>query len=486
MTSMPETGFQTDQQSSGIFGSIPLIIWQRRWYVIIPAIVIAICSTAAAFYLPRAYVSKAVFLVVSEDLPGQSANSPATEIIDRRIAKIREQILSRPDLVDLIQTHNLYNASARSEPLSVLVERMRNATDISAVDADITRGAPGKAGAGSIAFSLTFEYPRAPEAQLVAQTFVNRLLTLDASESQTKAQADVRFLEDQQASLQTQVSQIEGQINQITGSNGAALANSGSLGMITIGGGDYDSQVANLRRENAQLTAQMGNSAVGRDPGVVAAEAQLAAARARFSDDHPDVKLAQNQLAAAKANASSFQTHTVSSSVQSQIAANNQAIAQLENARSAAQGRAATIAAAQARGPVVAQQVAQLQAKAEQIRTDYGKVSSNLLNARSLAKLTDEQHGERLTLIDPPVTPDVPTKPNRPLLIVGGIFGGLAAGLALALLIELINQPIRSVSALTNIVGAPPLGVIPVLSHKPMRRRRRKRGGQTLDKDETA
>lgn len=483
---MTDSDFQQDQQSSGFLGSIPLIVWQRRWLVILPAILIAIFSTAAAFYLPRTFVSKAVFLVVSEDLPGQAANLPATDIIDRRIAKIREQILSRPDLVDLIQTHNLYNVASRSEPLSVLVERMRTATDISAVDADISRGSPGKAGAGSIAFSLTFEYPRAAEAQLVAQTFVNRLLTLDASESQTKAQADVRFLEDQQASLQTQVSQIEGQINQITGRNGAALANSGGLGMITIGGGDYDGQITNLRRENAQLNAQMGNSAVGRDPGVVAAEAQLAAARARYSDDNPDVKLAQSQLAAAKANASSFQTHTVSSSVQSQIAANNQAIAQFENARSAAQGRAATVAAAQARGPVVAQQVAQLQAKAEQIRADYGRVSSNLLNARSLAKLTDEQHGERLTLIDPPVTPDVPTKPNRPLLILGGIFGGLAVGLALALLVEMINRPIRSVAVLTNIMGAPPLGVIPVLSKKPIRRRRRNRREATRDKDEMA
>lgn len=473
MTSVPGADYQDEEQSSGSLGNIPLIIWQRRWLVIIPAVLIAIGATVAAFVIPRTYVSKAVLLVESQDLPGQTANGPSTETIDRRIAKIREQILSRPDLVDLIQQHNLYNASARAEPLSVTVDRMRKATDISAVDADITAGAPGKPGAGSIAFALTFEYPQAPEAQLVAQTFVNRLLTLDASESRGKAEENVHFLEDQQAKLQTQVSEIEGQINQVTGRNGAALANSGGLGMITIGGGDYDSQIANLNRENAQLRAQGGGAAVGRDPAVVAAEAQLAAARARFSDDHPDVKLAENQLAAAKANASSFQSHTVNPGNQGQIASNNQAIASLMSARAAAQGRAATAAAAQARGPVVAQQVAQLTAKADQVRGDYAKVSSQLLNAQSIAKLTDEQRGERLTLIEPPVTPDTPTKPNRPLLIAGGVFGGLFAGLALAFLIEMIYRPIRSVGALTKIVGAPPIGVVPTLSRKPVRRRRR-------------
>ena len=258
--------------------------------------------------------------------------------------------------------------------------------------------------------------------------------------------------------------------------HGAALANASGLGSITIGGGDYDSQIAALRRENAQLQAQSGAVAANRDPNVVAAESLLAAARAQYSDDHPDVKLARSRLAAAKANATSFQTNAVAGSVQKQIEVNNQSIAALSAARASAQGRAASAAAAQARGPVVAQQVSQLQAKAEQIRADLGKVTSNLLNARSIAKLTDEQRGERLTLIDPPVTPDKPNKPNRPLLIGGGIAGGIAVGLALALLIELIQHPIRSVATLTKVAGAPPLAVVPVLSKRPARRRRSRRG----------
>jgi uncharacterized protein involved in exopolysaccharide biosynthesis len=124
------------------------------------------------------------------------------------------------------------------------------------------------------------------------------------------------------------------------------------------------------------------------------------------------------------------------------------------------------MAAAQARGPAVAQQVAQLQARADVLRANLAKVSSALLNARSVSKLTTEQRGERLTLIDPPVTPDSPDKPNRRMIILGGIFGGLAVGLALALLVELVLRPIRSVKTLTALVGAPPLAVVPVLSQQ--------------------
>ena len=457
-------------ESSGFLSSLPIIFWQRRWLVIIPFVVVSVVAVAAAFLLPRSYQAKAILLVESQDLPTE-ADAPLGEVIDRRMAKIRQQILSRPDLVGLIQANNLYDAASRSQPLSELVEKMRAATDISAVDADIATGGQGR-NKGSIAFSLTFDYPQAAQAQLVAQTFVDRLLKLDASETQGQAETNVHFLEDQESSLQTQVSALETQINRITGQNGAALASAGGLGMLSLGGGgDYEGQIAQLKRQNAELAAQTGSAAVESNADVVAAQAQLAVARARYADNHPDVQLAESRLAAAKTAAAALQANSVSSTVQRQIAANNAAIGQLSQARSVERARAATMAAAQARGPAVAQQVAQLQARADVLRANLAKVSSALLNARSVSKLTTEQRGERLTLVDPPVTPDTPDKPNRRMLILGGLFGGLAICLALALLVELVLRPIRSVKTLTSLVGAPPLAVVPVLSQQTTARR---------------
>ena len=462
MTEAPGSAPEQDQESSNLLGTLPIILWQRRWLIIIPTVLISAIAIAAAFLMPSSYRAKAELLVESQNLPDSTVSASLDNVIDRRIAKIRQQILARPDLVGLIQANNLYDANNRKQPLSVLVDRMRAATDISAVDAEIK--SQGGQNAGSIAFQLTFDYPAAAQAQLVAQTFVDRLLRLDASQTQGDAQANVHFLEDQETALQSQVSQIEAQINQITGQNGSALANAGGLGMISLGGNDYESQIASLRRENVQLQSQLGGIGVNRDPGVQAAEAALAAAKAQYSDNYPDVKLAEIRLAAARANAKNTQSNIIAGTVQQQVNANNQAIAQLEAARGTSLSRAAAIASAQSRGPVVQQQVAQLTAKAQLLRDQLGKVSSNLLSARSVVKLANEQLGERLSLIEPPVTPDTPTSPNRPLLILGGIALGLAAGLVLALAVEMFAQPIRSVSALTKLVGVPPLAVVPVLS----------------------
>lgn len=448
-------------QAPGLLASLPTILWQRRWLLLVPAVLLTVAGIAAAFLLPRSYQARATLLVNSKDLPDATVPGGG-DPIDRRMARIRQQILSRPDLVELIQANDLYDASKRAEPLSTLVERMRKATDISAVNADI-QSAPSGASSGSVAFQLTFTYPQPGPAQLVAQTFVDRLIKLDTSQTQADADSNVNYLQDQEASLQGQVAQVEGRMRQVAGANGTALSSAGAIMMSGGAGIDYAGQIAALQRENAQLAGQ-ATTAVDRDANVVAAEAALTAAQATYSDSHPDVQIARKRLEIARAAAGGLSSRNVSTAVHQQIAANNVAIGDLNRQRAGEQGRIATMAAAQARGPAAQQEVQQLQSRAEMLRANLARVSTSLLNARSVSKLTDEQRGERLQLIEPPVTPDHPTSPNRLMLIAGGMVGGLAAGLGLVLLAELILRPIRSAAQLTQLLGEPPLAVVPVLN----------------------
>lgn len=458
-------GAGDDVPAPNMLASLPSILWQRRWLIVIPAVLIAIAAIAAAYLLPRSYVARATLLVESQNLPDASSQTASQgDPIDRRIAGIRQQILSRPNLVELIQANDLYNVSRRSEPLSTLVERMRKATDISAVNADIQAN-PSGSNSGSIAFALTFTYPQAGPAQAVAQTFVDKLLKLDATQTQADAQTSVNYLQDQQNDLQSQIAQIEGRMRQVAGANGAALSSANAVMMSGGGGIDYAGQIAQLQRENAQLAAQ-ASSATERDPNVVSAEAALTAAQSTYSDNHPDVQIARKRLEIARANATSLSGRLTSTAVRQQIAANNAAIAGLNSQRASEQSRVASLAAAQARGPAAQQEVQQLQARAEMLRANLARISTSLLNARSVSKLGNGERGERLTLIEPPVTPDHPTSPNRPVLIVGGIIGGIVVGLALAMLVELIQRPIRSAAQLAGVFGEPPLAVVPVLNAK--------------------
>jgi uncharacterized protein involved in exopolysaccharide biosynthesis len=453
-----------NEQGGGIIPYLPAILWQRRWWIIAPAVAGTVAGIAAAALTPASYQSSATLLVESPQIPTNVAGQVApTNVIDRRIASVRQQILSRPDLIELIEGNNLYAEERQRGKLAEVLDTMRGSTSITPVSADI-----GGSGSNTIAFSLSFRYPDPVKAQIVAQDFVERLVKLDASQTAEQVTGTVEFLQQRANDLSGQVSAIERQIESIKLANGMALSTGSSM-MIQSGSGGYEAQIAQLRRDNAQLTAQLRqqSGAADRDPVVAAAETALASARAIYSDNHPDVRAAEQRLAEAKRlGAQNVSRADVGSAIRNQIAANNASIANLQSAMNTEESRTAALAQAQARAPAVLEQIAQLQARADGLRSNYQAAQTDLLNARGSAQISEQRRGERLTVIDPPVVADKPTSPNRPVLVLGGLVAGAGLGVAIAFLLELIARPIRGVGALQSVIGEPPLVIVPKLGRK--------------------
>jgi polysaccharide biosynthesis transport protein len=455
--------YDTQEFDGGsLIAQIPVIIWQRKWLFIIPLLLCLIAAIAAYFILPTVYQSKAVLLVQSPLLPQDVAGEGANDVVDRRIARIRQQVLSRPGLIELINKHELYKSFRERKPLSETIEAMRDAIDISVMTADVQQSGANKS--ATIAVNLSYDYSDPKKAQGVAQDLTSKILDIDASVNSEQASSTKQFLADQSEGLAAQISELESRIAGIKAANGSVLSNSG-MGMFGGSSGSYDVQISALQRENAQLNTQRDQASKSddRDPIVSQAEAQLAALRAVYSDDHPDVVTAKQRLREAKLLAKQNVTKLPLDSINQQIAFNNAQIAQLRAAQAGDSARISSAMNAQSRGPVVLQEIAALQQKLDGLNAQYQNVSGKLLAAQAGVKAEDQQMGERLTVVDPPVIPDTPTSPN--ILLLGG--GGLGAGLALGLLMvfgmELFMQPIRGPAALTNLLGEAPMVVIPTV-----------------------
>lgn len=446
-----------------LFNHLPTILWHRRLYVIVSFVVLFLAGVITAYMLPTLYRSSATMLVESQDLSTNVVEAPGTGQIEERIARIREQVLSRGDLISLIEQNDLYPAERRSKPMSAVVDKMRKSTTVGALEGDIGPGGAGKSNV--IAIKMDFDYPDPAKAQAVMQAYVTQFLRMDSEEIEDQANLTVRFLQDQAGRLRTQISALEGQITALKASNGAVLAGAG--GPTFVDTGSYTAQITNLENQNRQLIAQSAGGAA--DPQVAAAEAALAVAQALYSDSHPDVVLARERLAAAKRNAPSGSSG-LSPVVQEQIRANNATIAQLNAARNAAVERANRAMAGQASAPAILERATQLENQANTLREQYREVANNLLKAQGSARLANEQRAERLSLVEPPNLPDTPHWPNRPLVIAAGAAAGLGLGFLLALLVELLNRPMRSPAQLQG-MGLNVLGVVPVLQQKPRKKR---------------
>jgi uncharacterized protein involved in exopolysaccharide biosynthesis len=440
---------------------LPVILWQRRYYILACFLVALALGVVAAFGLPRTYRSTATLLVQSQDLPTTIVESPTNGAVEQRIARIREQVLSRGDLIQLIEQNDLYPRERRTQPLSKIIEKMRHSTSVGALSSDI--GQQSGTQNNTIAIAMSFDYPDPGKAQAVLQSFVSKFLSMDSEDVEDQATLTVRFLQDQANKLQSQITEIEGQLTSLKARNGAALASSGMPPMLDTG--SFSTQIAALQSENRQLLAQSRRGGNGND-ALASAEAALAAAQAQYSDTHPDVIAAKERVKQLRQIAGSAAPDT---SIQEQIAANNAAIRQLMGQRDSVMARANAAVAGSARAPAILEQAMQLENRAATLRNQYQQVSENLLKAQNSARMATEQRAERLSLVEPANLPDRPFSPNRPLLIAAGAAAGLGLGFLIALALEFVNRPVRSPRQLEQL-DVPVIGLVPLLKTKPQSR----------------
>lgn len=446
-----------DSSPAWMINYLPIIVWQRRYIVLTCLIVMLALGAVAAFGLPRTYRSSATLLVQSQDLPKTIVDSPTNGAVEQRIARIREQVLSRGDLIQLIEQNDLYPTERRSKPLSKIIEKMRHSTSVGALSSDI--GQQSGTENNTIAIAMSFDYPDPGKAQAVLQSFVSKFLSMDSQDVEDQATLTVRFLQDQANKLQTQITDIEGQLTALKARNGAALASSGMPPILDTG--SYSAQIAALQTQNRQLLAQSKRPA-NRNDALASAEAALAAAQSQYSDTHPDVVAAKERVKELRQISASTPPDTA---IQEEIAGNNAAIRQLMEQRDATLAKANAAVAGSARAPAIMEQAMQLENRASTLRTQYQQVSENLLKAQNSARMATEQRAERLSLVEPASLPDQPYSPNRPKLIGLGAAVGLLLGLFIALALELVNRPVRSPRQLEQL-DVPVIGLVPLIKTK--------------------
>ena len=445
----------------GLLTYVPTIIRQRKWWIIIPTLLGLAAAAAAALLIPPTFRSTAVMLVQAPQLPDEVIGPMGNNMVERRIAAIRQRVTSRPDLVELINRHGLYSNRRASEPLSDIIEDMRDSITLTPSTVEMPTGGVREL---TIAFELAFDYHEAAPSQAVAQNLMDRILELDASGNLEQAANTEQFLADQAEGLQAQISDLEGQIAEINARYGRIL---GSTGMAVVGSGtgSYDVQIASLQRDNANLIAQkdLARNSETRDPVVVNAEAALAAARAIYAEGHPDVVMARQRLEEARALAVSNRQRIPLDAIDQQIAFNNSQIAGLRAAKAQEQAQVSAQLSAQSQAPLVQQQLTALQQRLSGLNQQYQGVQARLLAARAGVRAEDEQMGQRLAVVEPPIVPEEPIWPDRLLIFALGAIGGLGLGFALAFVIELALRPIRDPKNLAALTGTAPIGVIPVI-----------------------
>jgi succinoglycan biosynthesis transport protein ExoP len=210
-----------------------------------------------------------------------------------------------------------------------------------------------------------------------------------------------------------------------------------------------------------------------------AARTALADTRERYSPEHPDrIRLERQvadleaQLAAEPAAAPVIGAEPPNSAP---IEADNPAFVQIQAQLSATRNDIAALSAEMVKlhsqadayqrnislSPQVEKQYRELTRDYDNARLKYAEIRSKQVEAKTAQNLEADRKGERFTLIDPPLPPEEPISPNRPLIFIAGLV--LSIGLAIGLLwyLETMDSTVRGRKDLFNLTGIAPLALVP-------------------------
>jgi len=101
------------------------ILLRRKWYIIIPFVVILTGTIAYALRAPKEYRASTLILVTPQKVPEQFVKPTVTSKIEDRLQSISQEIMSRTRLEQVISEFRLYSAEAKGKSLEEIVELMR-------------------------------------------------------------------------------------------------------------------------------------------------------------------------------------------------------------------------------------------------------------------------------------------------------------------------------------------------------------------------
>ncbi|MBH3426244.1 GumC family protein [Pseudomonas alkylphenolica] len=458
------------------------IIKDRALLLGISIVVILAVTVAVAVMVPPLYQSTGTILVESQQISPDLVSANNNSFADERIEVIRQRVMTRDNLLRIIDKYGLYADKGKRFSESDKIDQMRNAI----VVATLSTYVKGR-GEATVAFNVSFEHKRADVAKDVANELVTLFLNENLKQRTERASETTEFLTQEANKLGAELASLENQLADFKQAHANALPEHQALRMSMLSRSelefrevdrDYKAAQEELRYMELELSAANAGLATKADgsrptpaeqqqdlPTLKAEYAQLLT---RYKEAHPDVVAVKRKIQALEATGGKgATTSTVSldvARVRTRISAAQERIASLAEQKRQLVKKMEGYEAEILEAPQVERGLVTLMRDHDNARKKYEEIRAKEMGAKITESLEQENKAERFVLLEPPLMPEKPVKPNRKKIVALGMVLAPAGGAALVMLLEMLNQRVRGVGALESVVGKRVLVAIPYIS----------------------
>ena len=502
----------------------------RSW-LIGPMFAGLVIAVVVAFLWQDTYVSTAVMRITPQQISDRLVPTVVNMQMQQRLEQMRQEILSRGSLIELIQrpSLNLYPRERQRYPMEDIVQDMRNkAIRLNTVDLN---------GRGASAFTISFSYPDRFKAQAVVRELVTKFTEQNVQVQRSQAQLTTQFLTDEMKQAKDRMDGLEKALTNFKQQYLGRLpeqfqANVAQLNTYQMMVSQANESLSRLQQQKLQLETQLQNNntnlnyysslledqvAVGGpaqvrnemlnqlNQRIMNLQSEIAALQEQLTPNHPTIKRAQASLAALEKKRQEAEKEDLErqaaaptggptvkrvpnqqafKAVQDISASNNVLKTEMQNLNVQMDEKVKQI---QEMGRMIANYQARVEGS-PQLEGQYIALTRDLSLAKqsyedmhrrnevseTAKDLEEHKAGENLEVLDGASDPQAPTEPNRPQIAAMGAGFGLMLGIVLAGAQEMKNTSLKNLKDVRAYTNLPVLSSVPLLENALLVRRKRR------------
>jgi len=330
---------------------------------------------------------------------------------------------------------------------------------------------------------VSFEAGSGEKAAAVLNEYLTLIQQEDIESRTGRAGQTLEFFEQEVTRLSAELAEKSANILAFKTANSEALPDSldyrlGQQSQLQERLGQLERDIFNLASQRLRMVEVFkttGQVEASRVEALTPEQLQLETLRAELSDalavysaENPRVKVLQARISqveqivrAQPVTAPEDVIETGNSMLDFQLTEIDTRLESLKEEKTTVDGNLTKIEATIKRTPENAIRLDELTLNYENIQLQYNSAVDRLAKASAGERIEAMSRGQKISVIEPPATPNQPTKPNRLLIAGGGSAFGILAGLGLVVLLEILNRSIRRPEDLVRALGVSPIATIP-------------------------
>jgi polysaccharide chain length determinant protein (PEP-CTERM system associated) len=491
------------------------ILLRRKWYIIIPFVIVACAAAIYSFTAPKKYRATTLILVTPQKVPVDYVRPTITSRIEDRLQSIGQEIMSRTRLEQVISEFKLYREEAKSLAPEEIIELMRKHTEVQ------IRGREGY-----FTISYTGKDPRTVTmvTNKLASLFIEENLKLREQQAQgttefltfelnaTKAKLDeqerlitqfrkqfmfelpdqrdvnlsilgklqqqlqtvndaLRSVQDRKLIIQKQLTEMRNMAAMLTDQEDSTLSpspSSSTLPKPKMGNPD-EIRLDKLRNHLGELEIKYKE----KHPDILTTKKQIADLEKKIEKDRAitretDIEVAPpaGSMDKKKGDKKEAGVDPFYKEMEGQLAATDLEIKRLRDEEAKTKAKIEEYQARIENIPVRELAMTNLTRDYQNSKETYTSLLKKNDEAQRAENLERRQKGEQFKVLDPARIPEKPFSPNIPRNLLFGVLLGMGLGFGIAFFREQMDHSFKDAEDLETTLGFKVLANIPKIEKK--------------------